>query len=925
MAKKPAAAPSTSALDFAFFRLLWKFYEDSKRGSKKDRPREHYKDLTKKFLDYNDPKTNSTAFLRRPQFEALEMYVFLKEFMHNAKVEQLFADWYNQKGKFEGRVKGGFNTEGPQATLELGDAVELKNYEAVLRKIKANSRPYANYIFALTMGTGKTLLMATCIFYEFLLANKYPKNKLYCHNALIFAPDKTVLQSLREMESFEFSKVVPKEYADLFAAHVRFHFLDEAGTSLSTFDGSRFNIVVSNSQKIILKRSHAEKTASEQLFQEPEKKATGDVYDELDDLYGFDHMATEDELKTNQRFEKLSRLPQLGIYVDEAHHAFGQHLAKDMGVGLTKAQQQNSLRTTIDQLAVNLDKAGTHVVACYNYTGTPYIGKDVLPEVVYAFNLRDAIREKYLKIPKLHCYTNTRSSDFIKIVVKDFLAAVDGLQPEGLLPKLAFFASSIDELTNELKPALEEELLTHGIPLDRILVNVGDESITSNDDIRHFNNLDVPNSVGGTQKQFILLVNKGREGWNCRSLFGVAMYRSPKSKVFVLQATMRCLRAIGDTQHIGSVFLSEENYEILNTELQANFRMTVSEIKDMTDPKDRREPLKVTVLKDTTLKIKRVSRRVSLSEKPMQPNTSLGISPDDPQAWQDLTAKYQIIETQHEGLEAKDSYHPQYIKSLDRTDEKKIQHYTAMTLVAEIARYLNRSPLNVEEILSQTSEGIDTLVKSVNQFNELLYDVIIPRLFKELYDTHEEMVTEEKEVHLIKVPAVGEQNYFSIREGKGGTDYHAAVSEKLRQKSFNLDTYTFDSKPERTLFWDLLQAAEVSEIYFTGMFTHPSKTEFFFQYIDPESHALRNYYPDFLVMREDGSYLIVEVKADFQMDDPVVLAKQSTARQIAAESDIDYQMIRSTMAENHQFRWLLEGTEPLPAQLIFQDPPINPS
>jgi len=34
---------------------------------------------------------------------------------------------------------------------------------------------------------------------------------------------------------------------------------------------------------------------------------------------------------------------------------------------------------------------------------------------------------------------------------------------------------------------------------------------------------------------------KGTEGWNCRSLFGVALFRSPSSKVFVLQATMRCL------------------------------------------------------------------------------------------------------------------------------------------------------------------------------------------------------------------------------------------------------------------------------------------------------------------------------------------------------------------------------------------------
>ena len=64
-----------------------------------------------------------------------------------------------------------------------------------------NDQIYPNYIYALTMGTGKTILMATCIFYEFLLANRFPKDPHYVHNALVFAPDKTVLQSLKEIKA----------------------------------------------------------------------------------------------------------------------------------------------------------------------------------------------------------------------------------------------------------------------------------------------------------------------------------------------------------------------------------------------------------------------------------------------------------------------------------------------------------------------------------------------------------------------------------------------------------------------------------------------------------------------------------------------------------------------------------------------------
>lgn len=65
------------SIDFAFFNQLWDFYIQN-RG----RVRQHYRELSRKYLDFNDP-SNAKAFLRQPQFEALEMYVFLKEFLGN--------------------------------------------------------------------------------------------------------------------------------------------------------------------------------------------------------------------------------------------------------------------------------------------------------------------------------------------------------------------------------------------------------------------------------------------------------------------------------------------------------------------------------------------------------------------------------------------------------------------------------------------------------------------------------------------------------------------------------------------------------------------------------------------------------------------------------------------------------------------------
>lgn len=737
MATKRAAKAVSASLDFAFFQFLWQFYQ-ANRGT----IRQHYKELTRKFLDFNNPDRNPKAFLRQPQFEALETYIFLKEFLGNAKVEEIFQQWFEKQGRFADRAEGGV-VSGNAGQVGLFDKITQDQYKAVFAAMRKNSRAYPNYIFALTMGTGKTILMATCIFYEFLLGNKFEKDARYCHNALVFAPDKTVLQSLKEIEAFDLTSVVPPEYVNFLTTHLRFHYLEEAGTSLDTLDRSRFNIIVSNTQKIILKRQHKEKTSVDKLF-----GATGEtlsatsVYADAADLYNFDQPEEEGELTTNQRFEKLRRLEQLGIYVDEAHHAFGKALAKDMGVG---AQTDTSLRTTIDILAASLNAAGTRVVACYNYTGTPYVGREVLPEVVYAYGLKEAIDKGFLKKVTLHGYANTRTDEFVDIAIENFLKGSGELRPEGMLPKLAFFAATVEELTEELKPAVERALLKHGIPTSRILVNVGDSKITTNDDIREFNRLDTE----GSEKQFILLVNKGREGWNCRSLFGVGLFREPKSKVFVLQATMRCLRAIGEAQHTGHVFLSDSNLNTLNEELQQNFRISADELQKVAKDKER---VQVRVTEPPVkIKLVRVRKQYNMRDKVISPGYELFPERSSREKWNELVEKYRLIETQQDGLTAAEAARASTSRTFDLTARREKRTFSPITLVAEVSRYLNRSPLEIEELLDATKEGTADLVAITNEFNELLYDELIPRLFRQLYDLDESQQTEEHEVDLIKL------------------------------------------------------------------------------------------------------------------------------------------------------------------------------
>ena len=842
--------------NFSFHEQLW-YYYTANRGKIRSR----YNDLTRKFLAYNDSEENPHAFLRRPQFEALEMYVFVKEFMGNPQVYQMFDDWRNKRGNFSDASYYSLSKSGQ---ITIFDAPTEKITDTLFKQMKKYREAYPNYIYALTMGLGKTILMATCIFYEFLLAKKYPKDKRFCHNALVFAPDKTVLQSLREIMTFDKTKVVPPEYARVLDANIKFHFLDETGTVLHTIDDSDFNIIISNTQKIIVKKKRKEETAAQTLF-----SGTSSL---LSAVYGDGEGDEEDAwddttLMDNQRFKKLCRLPQLGVYVDEAHHLFGADLEKQIR---SSGANKTSLRDTINLLAEY-----TSIVACYNYTGTPYVKNQLLPEVVYAYGLRESIWNGFLKDADPLGYENVKSEEFLKAVVTTFWERYGGKTYEGLKPKLAIYAAGVEEAATEVRPALEKILADLGIPATSILLNVGDPKYTKDEDIRHFNNLDVPGSEGN-DKQFIILVEKGKEGWNCRSLFGVALFRSPKSKIFVLQATMRCLRSITNERLTATVFLSKENFDTLNDELHKNFNM---EIKDIKAPSsDDRHKYKVRVLPPPrTITLKRIWHEYTLHEKEYTDPVDFKLVGAD-------LSKYRSVVYEGDSL-ARDTSVKE--KTVDYLQDN--MRYSEFSLAGEVARYLNISCILAARILRESVDGIDVILEAVNRYNAVLDDYIIPAVFHTLFDVTSELRTEDKELVLLREPEDAGYYEFSAKDDLVLTDRYPGFTPEQIKKSFHADTYCFDSAPEKECFMQYITSAKVQEVYFTGMFTS-NQGDLSVHYYDPESGRIRQYYPDFLAKMADGSYQLIEVKGDNKIDDVVVKAKQAAAEEMAVASGVQYLM-----------------------------------
>lgn len=874
---------TTATIDFPFYQYLQYFLQAEHK-----RVYSAFTPLSKKFLNYNNPKENAKAYLRVPQFEALETYVFLKEFCENQKLWEIFEQWYNKTGKFEGRVSAGIGKTGQLelfGVTEVNQEITKEAFAKVFAQIKAMQQDYPNYIFALTMGLGKTVLMATSIFYEFLLANKYPRNPLYCHNAIIFVPDRTVRQSvIEDVQNLDKEKVVPLEYLSWLDANLKFHFLDDNSSQLSTIDKSDYNIIISNSQKIILKQEHKHKSAAQTLFGEETGKYTAlslkSKIASLGEAAGIEDVEEEIQLINNHRFVKLSRLKQLGIYVDEAHHVFGNKLQEDLMTS-TKA---TSLRVTINELAANLERSGSRVVGCYNYTGTPYVKNRLLPEVVYSYGLRDAIDHSYLKRVEPYALENIRDNIqvFCRKAIGDFWEKCGENRVEGMLPKMAFFASTIEEAIEELRPAIENELVRLNIPTSRILVNVGDSRYTSNDDLREFNTLDTIRS----EKQFIILVGKGKEGWNCRSLFSVAMYRKANSTVFVLQATMRCLRQIGDYQHTAYLFFSQENMQILDKELQENFNITLN---DMACSGERKNIAEVHMIPPSVrIEVKKIKKLYQMNRKHLAKNVDLKLDEVDLEKYKISVSKRTI-----------DDLSKIVGGRKDITGIKEQRKFSVFTLVGEIARYLNMNPLELKSILLTLTEPLESICRRVNEYNELLYDEVIPRLFKEIYEVKEYTNEEKVSLELVKDPKIkGDDCYrVSYKDGLLASYYDDKYKPYL-EKTFNVDNYCFDSGPEIDMFWNLINDKRLVKVWFTGMLT-AGQTDFVINYIDPESNTVRSYYPDFLVQKEDGSYVIIEVKGEHMIDNAVVQAKKEYAKQIASASSMDYIIVPGKQAKDN--------------------------
>lgn len=212
-----------------------------------------------------DDSGRNLRFLRPPQFRALEVYWHLRLVEKTPHILDLYKAGYRKKADL---IKAlGI----PQKAFEEADY----DVEPLLARIKTDDRfvkdfklealretltlEYPSYILALAMGAGKTILVGAIIATEFAMALEYPTTgddlkDAFVENALVFAPGKTIIESLRELAEIPFDKILPPRFFKGFAASVKLTFTPDGAKDIPVVRNSNFNIIVTNTEKIRIQK-----------------------------------------------------------------------------------------------------------------------------------------------------------------------------------------------------------------------------------------------------------------------------------------------------------------------------------------------------------------------------------------------------------------------------------------------------------------------------------------------------------------------------------------------------------------------------------------------------------------------------------------------------------------------------------------------
>jgi len=792
----------------------------------------------REILNYNKLENDSFKFLRKPQFEAIEAYLYLRFVLKTPQTIDLYKTLFNDDKMALFKILGISHIN--------KDAIDDVDLERVLIRIKTDSEfvkkhkyqtlhealnlDYASYILALAMGTGKTILIGSIIAIEFAIAIDFeeqekPKDIKLMQNALIFAPGKTIIESLREISEIAFDKILPARLFKKLAPNLKINYTKDGDKRFDgVIEGSLYNILVTNCEKIILRNVSSK-----------------------NDL--FNQKAEEKTLTENLRLQKITSLDGLGVFSDEAHNTYGNNLGDDL----------KRVRETINHIHKNKD-----LVCVINTTGTPYFKKEPLKEVVFWYSLEEGIRDNILKSVKdnivSYNFDGTNEGEIIGDIIKDFFISYGKVRLySGQMAKIAFYFKSEDHL-QDCKLAIEKALTAISQSPTLILVNT---QKSSKKEIEDFNKLNSPES----QKRVVLLIDKGKEGWNCPSLFATALIReASSSNNFILQASTRCLRQVKENKERAKIYLSSKNIEILDKELQENFNISIGDFGSEDNSKIIEKKAFIRKYQMPKLEIIREVKRVVRSDGELQKLFSLSKPETTANDLSKTMYRFEDGGLKESGFVNKVAIKQDYLGVLNAAFKiAQNYHLGYVEILNELSRAYpeQRLPaIHLESLFAQIEGQFSKYIITTERIKEALAIIKIKDA-----DGNYNFEKDENGVF-----------YHTIRFREGSQREKLLLEHKNENLGFHLSLYDFDSKPEKDFFTKILNILqidqkEVEDVYFTGSINDIKKTDFYFEYKGKDG-KYHNYFPDFIITKKNGEFLIVEIKATGKEEDKEVVNKK---------------------------------------------------
>ena len=528
--------------------------------------------------------------LRDAQIESIKMYLFFKIYCRNLPLERLFIEGYFlQEIDLDelpiSKKLNDFLCEN-KAARQLYEIALTNNYDDLKKEIENryleidfekffkdffHNITYANYIYSLPMGAGKTYLMAAFIYFNLYFAINEPENKVFAHNFIVLAPSglkSSILPSLKKIKDFDVTWIFPEPIASKLKKMLKFEILDEVKTAKKSNKIKNPNvakiaqyqpyedmfgvILLTNAEKVILNRMEVEDEQVKMNFE------TGDL-----------------EWKVaNELRETIGKIPNLAVFIDEVHHVADEEIK-------------------LNKVVTNWNNSGD-INEVVGFSGTPYLDK---PETFYItdkFSIKNSdisntiyyyplIRgiDNFLKRPKIVASSDNDPLNIIKEGLTEFFITYKDLSYDGIISKVAIYCGNIKRLEELVYPFVAEFVSDLGMDPDEVILKYhrGNKEYS----IPKENSLEYESlNTKLSKKRIVLLVDIGKEGWDCSSLTGVILSQKGDCKTkMVLQTACRCLRQVIKGNHeTALIYLNKENEKLLSDQLKKAQHITLEEFQN---------------------------------------------------------------------------------------------------------------------------------------------------------------------------------------------------------------------------------------------------------------------------------------------------------------------------------------------------------